>query len=358
MHLPQICPLCNMITSYCICDNSILPVVTYQRDVEHCKPSPYILEVTVNYVAPAINSDNLDCVKFEELGWQAVALRNTMQVGQKVMFIPAESVLPYELGEALNVTTYLSKGRVRVTSLRGNRSEGLIVDRAIVERYLPYILKWEDPPNACMAGEALAASEISPHMHTFYKMPNILNEPNTFSVGEELLYSEKIHGTNWRVGKLPHPVTEKHQLYTGSHEVVFQDTVQNIYLRAAKEVADRLPEGILFFGEIFGKGIQHLAYGTTFGYRFFAASRGGYYIPHTEFIEICSVCDLPFVPFGNITFKDLEQIRELSEGNSTYADHIREGAVFVSVRYPERMAKCLSFEYLKGKKGKKRTERH
>ena len=142
--------------------------ITYQRFIDHCEVSPYVKEVTITEVTPADNSDNLECIRFEEMGWNCVSQKGLRKVGQKVMFIPAESVLPFELGELLEITKYLSKGRVRVTKLRGNRSEGLIVERELIEDYLPYIMKWEDLPSTAMSGEQMSPSEVSPYMHRFY----------------------------------------------------------------------------------------------------------------------------------------------------------------------------------------------
>lgn len=334
--------------------------IKYEREVGHCAVSPYVKEVTITEVFPAVNSDKLDCVKFAELGWNAVAERGLRQVGDKVLFVPAESVIPFELSELLNVTKYLSKGRIRVTNLRGNRSEGLIVPREILEPYLPYILKWEDLPSVGMDGEREAASEVSLYFHKFYKMPNILNEPTTFDVGETLIYSEKIHGTNWRVGILPHPQTELNRLYTGSHEQALKpDAIaneKNVYVKTAKQVAYKLPSGYLFFGEIAGPGIQKkLTYGNGISYRMFAATKNGRYLPNDEFIGLCNKYDLNMVEFKEIIFKDIEQLRELSEGNSQYGNHIKEGCVFISKKYPERMAKCISSAYLELTN---RSERH
>lgn len=322
--------------------------ITYQRDIEHCSVSPYIKEVTISEVTSASNSDNLEVIKFSDFGWQAVSQKGLRKVGQKVYFLPPETILPFELSEELEVTKYLSKGKLRVTALRGNRSEGLILEKHQIEKYLPYIMKWEDPPSIAMSGEALAAAEISPYMHRFYKMPNILNEVDTFQEGEEIYQSEKIHGTNFRVGILPHPQTEIRQLYFGSHDVVLKDTVDTVYQQAAKKVVDKLPEDILFFGEIFGIGIQdkRMTYGVKFGVRFFAATRAGNYIPIDELIDICKTRDLPCVPFEKTVFQSINQIRELSEGASRYADHIKEGVVVVSAKHPEKMAKCIGFQYL------------
>jgi intein/homing endonuclease len=147
--------------------------------------------ITIKEVKPAINSDKLDSITFEEIGWSAVSQKGLHEAGKKVMFIPAESVLPFELGEKLEVTKYLSRGRLRAIKLRGNRSEGLIVDVDKVKPWLEYIMKWEDKPTIEMSGEA---SEGHPRFHKFYEMPNILNEPHVFEPGEKIYYSEKIHG--------------------------------------------------------------------------------------------------------------------------------------------------------------------
>lgn len=334
--------------------------ITYEREVDHCVVSPYVKEVTIVSVEPANDSDNLECIKFAELGWQAVAAKGLRKVNDKVFFIPAESVLPFELGEILDINKYLSKGRVRVTKLRGNRSEGVIVPYEIVEPYLPYILKWEDLPSVGMSGEAEKASEVSPYFHRFYKMPNILNEPDTFEKGETLVYSEKIHGTNWRVGHLPHPQTEVYRLYTGSHDVVLNPIAtaneNNVYVKTAHQIAQQLPDGYLFFGEIAGPGIQKkLTYGNKISYNMFAVTKAGQYLTKDELVELCDAHSLNVVNFKEIVFESIEQLRELSEGSSEYADHIKEGCVFISKKHPEKMAKCISSKYLEMKN---QTERH
>lgn len=166
----------------------------YLRDVDHCEVSPYIKMVTIKRIVPALNSDNLDHISFEEIGWETISQKGLHYVGEKVLFIPAESVLPFELSEKIEVTKYLSSGRVKVARFRDNRSEGIIVDPETVEPYLNYIMKWEDKPTACMNGESIKAYRINPYFHKFHNMPNILNEPYTFRPGEKIYYSEKIHG--------------------------------------------------------------------------------------------------------------------------------------------------------------------
>lgn len=330
--------------------------ITYERDVDHCFPTEYVKEVTVKSVKHAQNSDFLDNVEFEEMGYCALARKGEVIVGEKVMFIPAESVLPLELSELLGVTKYLAKGRVRVARLRGNRSEGLIVSAEKVKPYLPYIMKWEDKPTVQMQGQTKSLSEINIDFEKFYKIPNILNEPFTFEKGERIVYSEKIHGTNTRIGILTNPITQEAELYVGSHNIVLKETENNIYWKKAKHLQNILKPGYVFYGEIYGQGIQHLHYDQKIPeIRFFSASKKGTYLLPEDFMILCDNCILPRVQFHKTEFKDIEQLRELAEQPSELTkSHGREGIVIVSAERPGRMAKCISFSYLAKKN---RTER-
>lgn len=339
--------------------------VTYQREVSHCEVSPYVKMVTIKDIQPAQNSDFLDRVEFEELGWNAITKRGSNVIGETVMFIPPDSVLPFELSEALNITQYTNKGRVRVTKLRGNRSEGLIADRAIVEPYLPYIMKWEDlPTHEQMRGDAMPLAQTPYSFSKFYKMPNILNEPFTFHDGEQVWISEKIHGTNFRFGVFQNPETGLYDDYVGSHNVVLKYNEANLYWKAYNMYFNGcIPQDVLFFGEIYGPGVQdNFAYGLTgIAVAVFAIMLKGEYINPLNVMEYCVSLDLPVVSFHRHVFSGLEELREMADSPSEVTDkHGREGIVIVSDAFPNRMAKCIGFNYLAGKasKGKKTTERH
>jgi len=339
---------------------------TYEREINHCQPSPYVKKVTIKEVTNAENSDNLSLVSFEEIGWYCIDRKDAHKPGDSVLIIPPDSVLPFELSEKLEVTKYLSKGRVRITRFRGNRSEGLIIPDGY-EEWVPYIYKWEDLPTLSMRGEAMPGREIPIEFCKFYQMPNILNEPHIFRVGERILYSEKIHGTNLRTGNLQNPETQEYQTYVGSHEVVLKESDENLYWQTVKKFLEhKMPKDIIFYAEVFGPGIQHLHYGRKDpDVMIFAAAgrtkdRPLDYLLHEQVVKICIENDLPHVNFHEAVFESLEQIRQLADGDSEYTDqHYREGVVIVSKEHPDRMAKCIGFEYLQNKgKKKKRTERH
>uniref|UniRef100_A0A6M3JAL6 Putative RNA ligase n=1 Tax=viral metagenome TaxID=1070528 RepID=A0A6M3JAL6_9ZZZZ len=334
----------------------------YERNVDHCEVSRYVREVTIKTVKFAENSDNLDTILFEEIGWEAIASRNSLAVGEKVMFIPAESVLPFELSDALGVTRYLSTGRVRVVKLRGNRSEGIIAPIDIVIPYLDKIMKWETPPTVNMRGHHVR--DVSPYFETFYRIPNILNEPYLFKKGEAIFISEKLHGASTKAGIIYHPLQEKYILYVGSHNTVLEDEDDVLFWQVYKKYlldstgASKLMVGIEFFGEVFGPGIQHFSYGRSVpDLKIFAAldMRRNYMPPDTLY-SLCVNNDIPVVNFRKLLFSgDIEQFREYASEPSEYTDkHIREGIVIVSAEDPNKMAKCLNFEYTAMKN---RTER-
>ncbi len=339
-----------------VCVNGI----AYERHVEHCSPTKYAKDVTVSAILPANNSDNLVVLRFNELGWQAVSTKeNNHYIGETLFFIPVDSVLPLELSEKLGVTKYLSHGKVKLAKFRGNRSEGLIVNKEVVAPFIDSIMKWEDPPSIAMSGEMLPSKDIPFEFEKFYKMPNLLNEPTTFDVGEHVVISEKIHGTNCRFGILPHPETGVPTFYIGSHETVQKNDCSSVYAITIRRVCEHvsLPEGFVFFGEIFGKGIQHLDYEqVTPTLRVFAIINKGRYLTPFETSKMCEEIGLDCVRFTPVIFESVSQMRELSDSPSEITDkHHREGIVIRSVCDGRKMAKVIGTEYLSETK---RTERH
>lgn len=336
--------------------------VTYQREVAHCEPTRYARPVTVREVKDAQNASALDIVTFEEMGWQAVVAKGRKK-GDRLFFIPVDSVLPLELSELLGVTKYLSKGRVKPATLRGNRSEGLVVDRDVVEPWLPYILKWDDLPEVSMKGDILSSKEVPFEFCTFYKMPNLMNEPDTFSAGERVYWSEKIHGTNARFARLIHPENGNPRLYIGSHATVHKNDCGSVYVRTIGELVEKLggeeklPLGVVFYGEIFGSKIQHLDYGRVVPeIRVFATLENGTYHTPEKTMEICRILGIETVDFRDMRFENPEQVKELADLPSGYTDrHHREGIVLRSAEDGGRMAKVIGETYLEGKG---RTERH
>ena len=335
--------------------------VTYQRDVSHCAVSTYVRDVTIASVVPAVNSDNLDSITFEESGWTAIAKRGMHKPGDVVYFIPPESILPMELADALEINSYLSKGRVRIANLRGNRSEGLIVSKPKVEPYLDTILQWEDIPSAGMTGRAMPVAEIPSIAFAHYpKMPNLLNEVDRFNLGESVWVSEKIHGTSVRFGRHNNPGTGEPALYVGSLNDVFYEDEKSVYWIAVRKHVneDALPLGVTFYGEVYGKKIQDLHYDSVAGLKVFAGYREGGFISGLELEELCGKFSIPVVKFLAMTYEGIETARMWADSPSTMtASHVREGIVITSAAAGlYKAAKVIGTPYLT-RKGQ-RLERH
>ena len=331
-------------------------IAHYDRNVDHCSPTTYLKIVTVDSIEPAINSDRLEIIKFKEIGWQVISQKGLHEVGKKLTYIAPESILPNEFAIAIGVHPYLNKSKVRVAKLRGNRSEGIVVDPEMVKPWIPHIYHWEDLPSIGMGGDAVPSQDIPMHVHKFYKMPNIMNEPETFYKDEDVFESEKIHGTNVRFGKFLHPLTGELTKYVGSHNVVLKEG-DNLYWNVVSKSIDwdKLPTNALFFGEIYGRGVQDLKYGITDQQlKIFAISFNMDYLTQNEIYFICDVHDIPRIEKKLISFS-LDLVREIAETPSYYTDdHMREGIVLVSKSHPDRMAKCLNFKYLDRKGGTER----
>ena len=137
-------------------------------------------------------------------GRDPVTGKNEFEPGDAAIYIPPDCVLPVELSDRLNVTKYLSNGRVRVARLRSQPSYGFIspvpkdkdwpVGTNVAE--LLGITKWE-PPLECSDGDA---ERPHPGFHKYTDIENYRNFPALLKDGEEVIFTEKIHGKNARVG--------------------------------------------------------------------------------------------------------------------------------------------------------------
>ena len=171
--------------------------------------------VEIEAVHPHPNADRLFLARIK--GWQAVIRKREdgspeFAPGERVVFIPPDSTLPREMAERIGVVNYLSErtnvegGRdlvVRQVRLRGEPSFGLVVrpddpswpvGTDVREHY--GIGKFR-PPVRFSAGDA---EPNHPLFQRYTDIENLRNFPGVFAPGEEVVVSEKIHGTNARIG--------------------------------------------------------------------------------------------------------------------------------------------------------------
>jgi len=291
---------------------------------------------TIESLRPHTNADALELATV--LGWQLVVRKGEYQVGDRVVYFPIDTILPFELSEKLNVTKYLSKQRIRCARLRGEPSFGLaippdqewevgenVADFYGAEKYFPPV----------RAG--VADYEVDDPLFTKYtEIENMRNFPTIFHPGEEVVITEKLHGSNSRVGII------NGQFMAGSHAMRRKeptDYSRNLYwyplslepVRAYLERAAELHRQVIFYGEIYGPGVQSLQYGVKgLGYRVFDIYVDGHYLDWDSLLTVCHLNGIETVPeLARIPYS-LETVKAYSEGKTMLMEqnaHMREGVV-------------------------------
>lgn len=325
--------------------------------------SSLIVEVVeVKEILEHSNADRLEIAKVK--GWESVVQKGTLKPGDGVVYVPIDAVLPVELSDKLGVTNYLSHGRVRTAKLRGVYSQGLIIDMKHlpgkynlgddvkevlgITKYIP------PPPPANLSGKQRRAH---PDFHRYTDIENIKNFPDVLKDGEMVTITEKIHGTNFRSGKIRRTDIQfdvDFELHVGTHNTNLVENPDNSYWKAALmyNLKDILRPNMVIYGEVYGYGVQKLTYDLeTIDVAFFDLMVDGRYINTVVFKEFCEQNKIPQVPILYEGPWDAS-LMDLANGSSTIAKHIREGIVIKPQveRYDSRVGrvamKHLSEKYL------------
>lgn len=249
--------------------------------------------------------------------------------GDKAVFVPIDAVVPENDSRFVFLQ---GKTRIKAKKLRGIFSTGILIPADPsweVGQDVKEILgvkKWEEPEPICTGGE----NERDPgFMPTYTDIENYRSVPDIFREGEDVVITEKLHGTNYRV------CYKDGRLWVGSHRTIKKQDSKNLYWRAAIEndLVSRL-SGIasnhVFFGEIFGS-VQDIKYGAKQGQifvRFFDVYdvENGKYLDYDAARSLVESVGLTFVPvlYEGPWRKDL---LEMAEKKSVLADNISEGLV-------------------------------
>ncbi|WP_328296999.1 RNA ligase (ATP) [Streptomyces sp. NBC_00435] len=337
---------------------------------------------------------NADALELAQVGlYRAVVAKGAYRTGDFALYIPEQAVLPVALIEELGLTGRLAGGeanRVKAVRLRGELSQGLVclpgalagvdLERAASEgtdfAESLGIVKWSPPVPTTMDGDVEAASELLP----WVDVENLQRYPGIFEPGEPVVLTEKLHGT---ACLLTYIAEDGRVLVSskgfGSRGLALREDERNLYWRAVRghgvpEAAARLAARlgatrVGIFGEVYGKGVQDLAYGTDVrtaggapGYAVFDVSaeidgQVRWLDPAVVFPE----AELPLVPrlfegpYGLDTVLDRASGRETVSGRGL---HLREGVVIrpATERYSplvggRAIAKAVSPAYLTRKGG-------
>lgn len=316
----------------------------------------YVLVTTIDDVMPHSNADALDLALVG--GWQCVIRKGQYSPGDKVVYFPPDTILTKEMSDKLNVTKYLSNGRIKCAKLRGEPSFGLLITPEpwmnIGDNVADFYgaTKWE-PPKRISNGSALAEHVLFPK---YCDIENMRHFPKAFDDGEEVIVTEKIHGANCRVGVVDG------EFMAGSRRVTRKNDDNCLYWKPFEKVSDMLKalsekhKQVIVYGEIFGQGIQSMTYGASLSFRAFDLFVDGNYIDFDKFALLCNEYNVETVPVLYRGEYSLSKIKQLSIGKSVVGgDHIREGVVVKPVcernspKIGRLILKYVSDDYLLGK---------
>lgn len=334
-------------------------------------------------IQPHANADVLEIAQIR--GYQAIVRKGQYATGELVAYIPEAAVLPEGLIAELGLTGRLAgpqADRVKAVRLRGVLSQGLCVparphwrlgDDVTAElgvtKYVPPVpthmdgVVWPAGPQRCLK----------------YDIENVKRYPDVLEAGEEVVFTEKLHGTWLGLGLLCDALAdETHGDLVISSKgfserglaFVLEANARNLYVRAARQLLAAglgddaalaragLSRPLFVLGEVFGAGVQDLGYGAdasredTLGVRVFEVYLGapgqGRYLDEDELEAACEALGLARVPvlyrgpFSEAAMAEHTQGRETVSGA---AAHVREGVVMRPVR--ERRDEALGRVILK-----------
>lgn len=343
------------------------------------------------------NADRLDIVKVDD--YNCIALRDEYAVDDLIVYIPEAAIVPDWLLEKIGLTDRLAgkkKNRVKAIKLRGILSQGLIYPitgeksnfgdactHAVenetdivgvklgddVTEFLG-ITKYEPVIPTSMSGEVFNAFGMT----LKFDIENIKKFPNKIEDGEEVSFTEKLHGTWCCFGYHPDndfPIVTSKGLSDKGLAFKFNESneARNLYVRMFNsietddaglnllelyvavigfkswdqyETENNLPFYIL--GEIFGAGVQDLTYGNLpTQFRVFDIYVGepgqGHYLNDTRVEEIVNDMnawsddirvELSYVPVLYRGPFSKEALAEYTDGTETASGneaHMREGVV-------------------------------
>lgn len=311
------------------------------------------------------NADRLDIVTLKGMAYQVITAKGNFKSGDLAFYFPIDSVIPDKFLDEFGIRPYYSK-KLRAAKLRGIFSEGLLIPvwenftGNVGDDYTEYfgVTKYEYPIPQSLSGEVEApiGQYKFPSPEHLKRYREILND------GEEVVVTEKLHGTNFTV------LVDDNGTHIGSHNYFWKNNETNknlVYVRAYNENISlhKLPLHTQIFAEVYG--VQDIKYGLNNGkisIALFAVKRDGRFLNYGEFVTFCEEFCLPRIPVLYLGAYSWEVIAQFNNADSVVdKKSIMEGVVVQPVverTHPEIgrvVLKLISDRYLLRKDG---TELH
>lgn len=333
------------------------------------------------------NADRLSIIKVEGYDYSIVSAKldngsHRYAAGEFVVYCQSDSIIPEYLlkqgfwneEQGKGILAGSKGNRVKPIKLRGVTSEGILFP-VLFPDYLEddFILingdgerkcfclgndvseflnirKFEPEIPASMSGDV---TYVGTHNTIHYDIENSKKYPGVLdATGLKIYLTEKLHGTFCGVGYIPHLENEdcfgKFIIFSkglGAKGLVFKDTPENrernVYVRTILEnkIFEKITnlsaetKPIFVLGEIYGKGIQDLAYATEKPkFRVFDVHIGlqnsGEWVDATFKYQLLEASGFETVPVLAVVDNEAE-IRPFVDGTSTLGGNIREGVVAI-----------------------------
>lgn len=344
---------------------------------------------TILNISPHSNAERLELATI--YGFQVIVQKGKYQIGDKVVYVPIDSLLPQwledklfayvknEKGELVPPKIVLHHHRVRQIKIRGLASQGMLInpedlsekidpdnlDDIVLDTNLAPVLgitKYEPPQRGASFTQGQPKNRNKKHEHPlFHKyngVDNIKWFPTMFSESDDVTIQEKMHGTNARASILPFMantwkkkllklffLAPKAELCYGSNNVDISAATEykgfygeDVYGACfdSIDVFDKLETGELVYGEIVGPGIQtNYSYGLkehrflVFDVKVLQPDGKFKWLNPQEVEDFCKVRGFDLVPILYKGPYNRDKIYDLTKGPSIYdpATKVREGVV-------------------------------
>lgn len=357
---------------------------------------------TITDIKPHDNADRLEFAIV--YGFQVVVKKDQYNVGDKVLYVPIDSVISPELEYEIfgpDSKIKLTKQRVKQIRIRGLASQGMLIDTSVAQKVYNFtpnkleedyseklrIAKYE-PPAPKYQEQGQQKKKRKPlnnsNFHEYNGLTNIKWNPYMFQEGEIVVYQEKLHGSNARFGYVPFEantlfkkikkffkLTPSHEYVYGSNKVQLQNRNDyvgfygsDIYGSVFEKIGakDKVAKNEIIYGELIGEGIQkNYHYGhkehhfVLFDVKVINDDGTQRWLTPFEVKVYAQERGFDIVPeVYQGPYSDLDHVKMFTEGDSVYnpEQKVREGVVVKAIkdytdqRGSKRALKAISEKYL------------
>lgn len=319
----------------------------------------------IKSIEPIEGADNILCAKFEDIFWQSVIKKDQFSVGEKVVYIMIDTVLPDGAAWAQFLKGNSAENepiRLKSAKLRGCLSQGLVLPLSVLNETdaslrivgedvaeLIGVIKYEKPIHGSMLGEA--KGNFPNHIISKTDEERIQNCPKILGELHSKSYyiSLKMDGQSGTFFKLDG------ELRVCSRNLELKESESSFWRLADKyKLKEVLPEGYAIQAECCGEKINgnKMAFSELqfFVFNVFDIVNRKY-LDFADFKKFCSDNNLPTVPIletGEFLYTSIGQLLDyadkLNYDNGSPAEGIVIRPVFES--FSSIMAGRMSFKVI------------